>query len=126
MNKSRLKDLMHEHNMKAADLARLSGVSEGSISQYLSGRCNPSHKTAMKLAKALNVDVHEIYEPFVISVGKPSVNTLFAGVGRINVDTSKFIDDNRIITIEDLYYELSEENKQKFFESAMLILKGLQ
>lgn len=34
--------------------------------------------------------------------------------------------DCRITEIEDTYFELSEENKQKFFESAMLILKGLQ
>lgn len=34
--------------------------------------------------------------------------------------------DNRMTTIEDLYYELSEENKQKFYDAAMLIMKGLK
>lgn len=124
MNNSRLKDLMQEHNMKAADLARLSGVSEGSISQYLSGRCNPSHKTAMKLAKALNVDVREIYEPIIITIPSIPVHSLFAGAGSIEPD--ELIEDERILTIEDSYFELSEENKQKFYDAAMLILKGLQ
>lgn len=125
MNNSRLKDLMQEYNIKAADLARISGVSEGSISQYLSGRCQPSHKTAMKLAKALCVDVHEIYEPTIIKVNVNSQKLFAVPTGM----TPKEAWDNfdfKIVDIEEAYDQLSEENKQKFYDAAMLILKGLQ
>lgn len=34
--------------------------------------------------------------------------------------------DPRISEIEDLYFELSEENKLQFYNAAMLIMKGLK
>ena len=52
----RLSDTLHDLRMKPAELSRLSGVSEPSISHYLSGRHEPSTKTARAMAKVLMVD----------------------------------------------------------------------
>lgn len=51
----RLTDAMNNKNIQAAELARLSGVSKASISQYMNGRNVPSNKNAYALGKILCV-----------------------------------------------------------------------
>ena len=51
----RLKEGMELRGMKQADLARITGISKGSLSSYLSGRYAPKRDSLFKLAKALNV-----------------------------------------------------------------------
>lgn len=97
---------------------------------YEQGKRKAKDEDMEAIADFFNVDMDYLKgkqpEKKMIKIKMPPVNALFAGVGSINIDSSKFIDDNRIITIEDLYYELSEENKQKFYDAAMLIMKGLK
>lgn len=52
----RLSDAMNKKHIKAAELAERSGVSKGSISQYLNGRNRPTNINAGKMAEVLNVD----------------------------------------------------------------------
>ena len=51
----RLKEAMRTSNIKQADLARLTGISKGGISNYVTGRYEPKSDIISKLATALNV-----------------------------------------------------------------------
>lgn len=50
----RLKEAMDKTHMKQADLARVTGLSKGGISNYVTGRYEPKSDIISKLAKALN------------------------------------------------------------------------
>lgn len=50
----RLQVIMEERNIKQADLARSTGISRGSISNYVLGRYEPKTDIIGKLANALN------------------------------------------------------------------------
>ena len=50
----RLKEAMYISNLKQADLARLTGLSKGGISNYVTGRYEPKSDIIGKLATALN------------------------------------------------------------------------
>lgn len=50
----RLQVIMEERNIKQADLARSTGISRGSISNYVVGRYEPKADIIGKLANALN------------------------------------------------------------------------
>lgn len=52
-----LKALLSERNMQQSDLVKLTGISKGAISSYLSGEYVPKQNNTYKIAKALNVDV---------------------------------------------------------------------
>lgn len=51
----RIKKLLNEKSMTQADLARLSGIRNSSISDYLSGKYEPKQDKIALIAKALNV-----------------------------------------------------------------------
>ena len=50
----RLQEAMRLARIKQADLARLSGISKGGISNYVTGRYEPKSDIISKLASALN------------------------------------------------------------------------
>lgn len=50
----RLKEVMRIRDMKQADLARVTGLAKGGISNYITGRYEPKSDVISKLAKALN------------------------------------------------------------------------
>lgn len=50
----RLQDILKEKKIKQADLARLTGISRGAISNYVLGRYEPKSDIINKFAKALN------------------------------------------------------------------------
>lgn len=50
----RLQLIMKQKQIKQADLARLTGISRGAISNYVLGRYEPKSDIISKLAKALN------------------------------------------------------------------------
>ena len=51
----RLRDAMLREDLRASELARITGISKASISQYLNGSHSPSNLSAAKLAQVLNV-----------------------------------------------------------------------
>ncbi len=55
--KDRLIEALEKRNMKASELAKLSGINEGAISQYKKGAYKPAQYNLDKMAKALNVSV---------------------------------------------------------------------
>lgn len=56
----RLRELLTLRNMSAQELANRSGVSKGSISQYLNGIYTPTEPNAIKIAEALGVSADYI------------------------------------------------------------------
>lgn len=51
----RLQEIMKEKNIKQAELARMTGISRGAVSNYVLGRYEPKSDIVNKFAKALNV-----------------------------------------------------------------------
>ena len=51
---TRLQEIMKEKGIKQADLARMTGISRGAISNYVIGRYEPKSDIINKFAKALN------------------------------------------------------------------------
>lgn len=60
---SQVKKLMKEKNLNQKDLARLSGITETSVSRYLAELRKPRFDVLINFARALNVDVSELLEP---------------------------------------------------------------
>lgn len=58
----KLKDLLNQNNMKAIDLARATGLSEASISDYLNRKKEPRGQQSISIAKALNVSLDTLWE----------------------------------------------------------------
>jgi len=52
----RIKELMKEQSMTQKELARRSGLTEASVSKYLSGARKPQLEAIIALAKTLNTD----------------------------------------------------------------------
>ena len=55
--KDRLEEALAMRNMRPADLARISGISEGAISQYRSGGYKATQRNLEKLSSALGVTI---------------------------------------------------------------------
>ena len=54
----KVKKLMKENNINQKQLAKLSGITESSISRYLSGDMNPRMDIIVNVAKALKVETN--------------------------------------------------------------------
>lgn len=53
--KKRVKDIMQNKGLKQSDLAKMTGITEATISRYCNGRRTPNIKALVKIAKILNV-----------------------------------------------------------------------
>ena len=53
--KKRVKDIMQNKGLKQSDLAKMTGITEATISRYCNGRRTPNIKVLVKIAKILNV-----------------------------------------------------------------------
>lgn len=51
---ARLQEILKEKNIKQAELARMTGISRGAVSNYVLGRYEPKSDIINKFAKALN------------------------------------------------------------------------
>ena len=63
--------LMHDRNMKAAELSRRSGVTEASLSEYINGKKEPMGKASIAIAKALGVTLDELWDFNLETEGLP-------------------------------------------------------
>ena len=60
MFKDRFVQLLQEKNITGYRLAKITGLSQGLISDYKSGRCIPSAAASTKIAEALGITVDEL------------------------------------------------------------------
>lgn len=54
--RERLMEAMNKRHISQSELARASGITEGAISSYISGRYKPKRDSVAMLAKALNIN----------------------------------------------------------------------
>lgn len=79
---NRLNKALVSRNMKPSELARISGVNEGAISQYRKGQYKASQQNLEKLANALNVPIPwlmgaDVASPFSVDASEnPQIVTL--------------------------------------------------
>ncbi len=59
--KTRIHELRKEHNMQQAELAKLVDVRRETIGNLENGKCNPSLKLAMDIAKIFDATVEDIF-----------------------------------------------------------------
>ena len=52
---ARIKEGMEIRSLKQSELARMTGISRGTLSSYLSGRYTPKQNNLLLIANALNV-----------------------------------------------------------------------
>lgn len=100
--KQRLDTALAVNNMKPVDLARATGISESTISQYRSGYSKPKDKRLVKIANVLHVDPAWLMGVDVsMRSGKPPIYEAAAGEGRIN---DGYPSDNMSLTLDDDQY----------------------
>lgn len=56
----RLRRRMHVENITQIELSRRTGLSQGLISQYISGKANPTLHNVYKIARALGCSIDEL------------------------------------------------------------------
>ena len=93
----KLKELLNKNELKAADLARYSGLSEAAISDYLKGKKEPRGRQSIVIAKALNVSLDELWE---------------TGYNNTKSNENASLLD---IEISTLYASLNDENKKYLY-----------
>lgn len=57
----RLKEILAQRGVTLKDFARLSGISQSNLSNYLNGNISPTLDTLKKIASFLNIDVSELF-----------------------------------------------------------------
>lgn len=58
----KLKETLNKNGLRAADLARSTGLSEAAISDYLKGKKEPRGRQSVAIAKSLNVSLDTLWE----------------------------------------------------------------
>lgn len=61
----RIKELLKEKHITQKELAARMGISDGTLSNILSGRFSPTKDTLQRIADALGVDIAELFTPVV-------------------------------------------------------------
>lgn len=69
----RLRKLLDEREMTAADLSHLTGISKSTISRYLSGKIIAKQINLFKISQALHVDPGALFPDFDKSVDSTSM-----------------------------------------------------
>jgi putative transcriptional regulator len=60
--KCRLKEILDEKGIKHVWLANEVGIYKATLSKIVNGKSTPSLEIALKIAKALHISIHEIWE----------------------------------------------------------------
>ena len=81
MFKDRLKQIMKDSNMKQATLSQLTGIGKSSISQYLSGKNEPTKERKKVITEALGLP-----EDYFDSEEEITIKPTSSAVSRLSVD----------------------------------------
>lgn len=57
----RLREILKERGLTLKAFSDLSGISQPNLSNYINGNISPTLDTVCKIAKALNVDVQDLF-----------------------------------------------------------------
>lgn len=93
---SRLKDVMKEKNIKAAEICKSIGLSSSIMSRYLSGQNNPPASTIGEIANYLNVSTDYLI------LGKKENNAILSDDENKLLKYYRMLNkQNKLITIEE-------------------------
>jgi transcriptional regulator with XRE-family HTH domain len=95
---ARLQEIMLERNIKQSELARMTGISRGAISNYVLGRYEPKSDIINKFAKALNCSEMWLWGydvPMVRQENSPSENPVLSEGEKLMLDLFKQIPENK-------------------------------
>ena len=103
--KDRLEQALELNNIKPADLARLTGIGEGAISQYRKGAYKATQRNLEKISKVLNVPL-----PWLMSAtDEKEPPTVF---------------DEGLNEVTSIFEQLSQDNRAKLLELSRLYLNA--
>ena len=71
LNKEKYKLYIKEQDLSQKDIAILTGLSEPSVSRLIAGKTKPRLTTAIRIARALNVRLEELFILKTIKKGEP-------------------------------------------------------
>ena len=94
-----LKLRMYEMGLNQKSLSQLIGVSPSRLSDYISGKCEPTLKVAREISKKLNIDASIVL----------GVQLRF----RLKKHGGKFEKDNRLFQISHRFFEEERGRKRK-------------
>lgn len=96
---NRLKTAMEVVGMSAADLSRRTGISDATISRYLSGQFEPKQTNVYKISQALNVSPDFLYQS-----GNPPKNDIMMLIESLSPS-------DRAAAVDYIVYLKSKETK---------------
>lgn len=111
--KDRLEQALKMRNMKPADLARLTGIGEGAISQYRKGAYKATQRNLEKIAKVLDVSIpwlmgSENAQKSMLSFEDKPDKNIIKIAGRDGTFIEKRLSDKQIKALEDLINSLPD------------------
>lgn len=91
----KLKNLMEELNLTQSKISELTGISKPNISQYVSGKHEPSKERKKKIACALGVqeDYFETFEPIAKIQCDEVINLPVILVAKLMHKSKEFVED---------------------------------
>ena len=101
--KDRLDHALKMRNMKPADLARLTGIGEGAISQYRKGAYKATQRNLEKISKVLEVSI-----PWLM--------------GADEAEKPPIVTDEGQHEVTSIFRQLSPDNRAKLLELSRLYL----
>lgn len=96
--KDRLEQALTMRNMKPADLARLTGIGEGAISQYRKGAYKATQRNLEKISKVLSVSI-----PWLMGADDGEKPTSVSESGHISKDRKYLIDSIQNMSDENVH-----------------------
>lgn len=106
----RLREIMRDRNIKQAELARMTGISRGAVSNYVIGRYEPKSDIINKFAKALNCSGMWLWG-YDVPLQKQKLST----------EEPKLTDGEKAII--DLFRQIPESKQALVIEMIRLALK---
>lgn len=111
--KDKLRELLNEKDMKPADLAKQTGISEAVLSNYLNGKREPMGNMCLTIAGALNVSVDELLDsPYADAMRQSKQNP--AAIG-----DDGMTEEER--ALQNTFIGLSDEKKKALLQYARFL-----
>lgn len=95
----RIKEALEIRDMKQTDLVKLTGITKGALSSYISGAYEPKQRNIYKIAQALNVNEAWLMG-YDVSMGKEKINNT------IHSQTTSIINYNLEQYIQNLGFNI--------------------
>lgn len=100
-----LSELMTRKKVSQTDLANKLGISSANIHRYLSGKVEPKITAIDKIARAMDIEAHELLLP-----NQPKETPTITTLSKLIEKQSKLLDGNEELL--ELWNKLNEQHKE--------------